>query len=261
MNLKALQAGVDPKQLGAALENTRPFKMDPGAMYQYANGSREQIPQAQPGMTMVACRTGRSYSAQPIANYNAIIGDQELNKGMGQNNARLWLEAQQRANTVVPQQMQSGKTEPVTAQAQLDYAKAQQSIGIQIPAQEQARRDAIAKGIYNAEGAGQFSPRLNDRKGVPGVRPQVANLDSPGGQSPAEAAQALLGPEAQKAVNTNWIEKRISLSLMPDHLRNQTLTKLRHSETSISTRAQEQRQKQRLHSSARLSAFRTQRSM
>ena len=202
MNLKALQAGVDPKQLGAALENTRPFKMDPGAMYQYANGSREQIPQAQPGMTMMRLPDG-SYSAQPIANYNAIIGDQELNKGMGQNNARLWLEAQQRANTVFTQQMQSGKTEPVTAQAQLDYARRNNQSVFQISPQEQARRDAIAQGIYNAEGAGQFSPRLDDLKGVPGVRPQVANLDSPGGQSPAEAAQALLGPEAQKAVNTN----------------------------------------------------------
>ena len=139
INLKALQAGVDPKQLGAALENTRPFKMDPGAMYQYANGSREQIPQAQPGMTMIRLPDG-SYSAQPIANYNAIIGDQELNKGMGQNNARLWFEAQQRANTVVPQQMQSGKTEPVTAQAQLDYAKRNSSSVFQIPSDEQAPR-------------------------------------------------------------------------------------------------------------------------
>lgn len=206
INLKALQARVDPKQLGAALENTRPFKMDPGAMYQYANGSREQIPQAQPGMTMIRLPDG-SYTAQPIAGYNGIIGDQELNKGMGQNNARLWLEAQQRANTVVPQQMQSGKTEPVTAQAQLEYAKRNSQSVFQIPADVQARRDAIAKSIYNEEGAGQFSPRLNDRRGVPGVRPQVANLDSPGGQSPAEAAQALLGPEAQKAVNMNWIEK------------------------------------------------------
>ena len=189
MNLKALQAGVDPKQLGAALENTRPFKMDPGAMYQYANGSREQIPQAQPGMTMVRLPDG-SYSAQPIANYNAIIGDQELNKGMGQNNARLWLEAQQRANTVVPQQMQSGKTEPVTAQAQLDYARRNNQSVFQISPQEQARRDAIAQGIYNAEGAGQFSPRLDDRKGVPGVRQQVANLDTPGGQASSDKTQA-----------------------------------------------------------------------
>ena len=189
MNLKALQAGVDPKQLGAALENTRPFKMDPGAMYQYANGSREQIPQAQPGMTMVRLPDG-SYSAQPIANYNAIIGDQELNKGMGQNNARLWLEAQQRANTVVPQQMKSGKTEPVTAQAQLDYAKRNSPSVFQIPADVQARRDAIAQGIYNEEGAGQFSPRLNDRKGVPGVRQQVENLDTPGGQASSDKTQA-----------------------------------------------------------------------
>ncbi len=199
MNLKALQAGVDPKQLGAALENTRPFKMDPGAMYQYANGSREQIPQAQPGMTMVRLPDG-SYSAQPIANYNAIIGDQELNKGMGQNNARLWLEAQQRANTVVPQQMLSGKTQPVTAQAQLDYAKRNSSSVFQIPSDVQARRDAIAHGIYNEEGAGQFSPRLDDRKGVPGVRQQVANLDAPGGASPVVQ-------DAKKAVNASWIEK------------------------------------------------------
>ena len=183
MNLKALQAGVDPKQLGAALENTRPFKMDPGAMYQYANGSREQIPQAQPGMTMIRLPDG-SYTAQPIAGYNGIIKDQELNKNMGQNAARLWLEGQQRANTVVPQQMQSGKTEPVTAQAQLDYAKRNSPSVFQIPADVQARRDAIAQGIYNEEGAGQFSPRLNDRKGVPGIRPQVAGLDSPGGPSP-----------------------------------------------------------------------------
>ena len=189
MNLKALQAGVDPKQLGAALENTRPFKMDPGAMYQYANGSREQIPQAQPGMTMVRLPDG-SYSAQPIANYNAIIGDQELNKGMGQNNARLWLEAQQRANTVVPQQMKSGKTEPVTAQAQLDYAKRNSPSVFQIAPEVQARRDAIAQGIYNEEGAGQFSPRLNDRKGVPGVRQQVENLDTPGGQASSDKTQA-----------------------------------------------------------------------
>lgn len=199
MNLKALQAGVDPKQLGAALENTRPFKMDPGAMYQYANGSREQIPQAQPGMTMVRLPDG-SYSAQPIANYNAIIGDQELNKGMGQNNARLWLEAQQRANTVVPQQMKSGKTEPVTAQAQLDYAKRNSPSVFQIPADVQARRDAIARGIYNEEGAGQFSPRLDDRKGVPGIRPQVAGIDSPGGPNPVVQ-------DAKKAVNASWIEK------------------------------------------------------
>ena len=183
MNLKALQAGVDPKQLGAALENTRPFKMDPGAMYQYANGSREQIPQAQPGMTMVRLPDG-SYSAQPIANYNAIIGDQELNKGMGQNNARLWLEAQQRANTVVPQQMQSGKTEPVTAQHSWTMQRRNNQSVFQISPQEQARRDTIAQGIYNAEGAGQFSPRLDDLKGVPGVRQQVANLDAPGGASP-----------------------------------------------------------------------------
>ena len=102
---------------------------------------------------------------------------------MGQNNARLWFEAQQRANTVVPQQMQSGKTEPVTAQAQLDYARRNNQSVFQISPQEQARRDAIAQGIYNAEGAGQFSPRLDDLKGVPGVRPQVAGIDSPGGQA------------------------------------------------------------------------------
>jgi hypothetical protein len=189
MNLKALQAGVDPKQLGAALENTRPFKMDPGAMYQYANGSREQIPQAQPGMTMIRLPDG-SYTAQPIAGYNGIIKDQELNKNMGQNAARLWLEGQQRANTVVPQQMQSGKTEPVTAQAQLEYAKRNSPSVFQIAPEVQARRDAIAHGIYNEEGAGQFSPRLDDRKGVPGVRQQVANLDTPGGQASSDKTQA-----------------------------------------------------------------------
>lgn len=199
MNLKALQAGVDPKQLGAALENTRPFKMDAGAMYQYGNGQREQIPQAQPGMTMRQLPDG-SYTAVPIAGYNAIIGDQELNKGMGQNNARLWLEAQQRKNTVVNQPMESGKVQPVTAQAQLDYANRNNSSVFNVPPDVQAQRDAVAQSIYNAEGAGKFSPRIDGRKGVSGVRPQVANLDQPGTPSPIVQG-------AKQALNTNWIEK------------------------------------------------------
>lgn len=44
VNLRALAARVDPKQLGAALENTRPFAMDAGKTYQYADGRERYIP-------------------------------------------------------------------------------------------------------------------------------------------------------------------------------------------------------------------------
>lgn len=199
INAAALAARVDPKQLGSALENTRPFKMDAGSVYQNANGTREQIPLAQAGMTMTRLPDG-SYTAAPIAGYNAIIGDQELNKSMAQNNARLWLEAQQRKNTVVPQTMQSGKTQPVTAEAQLNYARNNDSSVFNIPPAVQAQRDAIAQDIYRQEGAGKYSPRLNDRADVTGVRPQVANLDLPGGASP-------IVTDATKALNTDWVEK------------------------------------------------------
>lgn len=104
MNLKALQAGVDPKQLGAALENTRPFKMDPGAMYQYANGSREQIPQAQPGMTMIRLPDG-SYTAQPIAGYQDEVQKADAAKAFNEQaiKARFddWVKQQEAGREVV----------------------------------------------------------------------------------------------------------------------------------------------------------------
>ena len=187
INLKALQARVDPKQLGAALENTRPFKLDAGAMYQNANGSREQIPMAQPGMTVQRQPDG-SYVAVPIKGFNSIIGDQELNKSMAQKNAQLEYDRITRGNTVVNQPMQGGRTEPVTADAALNYARGNNANALRIPADVQARRDAIAQGVYDAEGAGTFSPRLNDSPGG-GVRPQMTGLDRPGGQSPGDRTQ------------------------------------------------------------------------
>jgi len=55
MNLKALQAGVDPKQLGAALENTRPFKMEMGTIYvDPRTNAREHIPRLPEGMRLNA---------------------------------------------------------------------------------------------------------------------------------------------------------------------------------------------------------------
>jgi len=55
INLKALQARVDPKQLGAALENTRPFKMDAGATYvNPQTNAREYIPKLPEGMRLNA---------------------------------------------------------------------------------------------------------------------------------------------------------------------------------------------------------------
>lgn len=47
INLRALQARVDPKQLGAALENTRPYMQDPGKYY---NG--QYLPDPTKGVTI-----------------------------------------------------------------------------------------------------------------------------------------------------------------------------------------------------------------
>jgi hypothetical protein len=189
INMQALQVGVDPKRLGSAMENTRPFKLDAGAMYQHSDGRREQIPQAQPGMTVRQLPDG-SYTAVPITGFNSIVGNQELNREMGKRNAQLYYDSQSRDNTVVNQPMSDGSSVPVTANEQLNFARSQGNAVLRVPPEIQAQRDSVRREILKSEGADPNMPtRLNDRADTVGIRPQVAGL-TVGSQSPANQAQA-----------------------------------------------------------------------
>jgi hypothetical protein len=74
------------------------------------------------------------------------------------------------------------------ARSTMDGRAPNQFPGARVDPQVQAQRDAVAQNIYNAEGVGKYSPRLNDSPGG-GVRPQVADLPGIRGQAPADAAE------------------------------------------------------------------------
>jgi hypothetical protein len=77
INLQALAAGIDPKRLGSAMENTRPFAMEAGKTYQYADGRERYMPQIDKGMTFDA--SGRVSNAPGYAD---AMYAQEQTRGM-----------------------------------------------------------------------------------------------------------------------------------------------------------------------------------
>lgn len=199
INLKALQARVDPKQLGAALENTRPYEQKPGMFYNgqympdptkgiaFNNGVVAPLKGAQETQNALAYGTKAGELAAQLAYEQAKLPNDVRRAGQvadAEAGARdkygFFQTADDRGRPV-------WQTNP-QARSTMDGRAANQFPGARIDPQAQAQRDAVAQNIYNAEGAGKYSPRLNDSPGG-GVRPQVADLPGIRGQAPADAAE------------------------------------------------------------------------
>jgi hypothetical protein len=205
INLKALQARVDPKQLGAALENTRPYEQKPGMFY---NG--QYMPDPTKGIAfnngVVAPLKGAEETQNALA-YGTKAG--ELAAQLAYEQAKLPNDVRRAGQVAAAetaakdpyqfQQIQGPNGQPVfmTNPQARNQAQGNQFPGYRVPPDVQAQRDNVAREIYSNEGRpSQFSPRLNDNPGA-GLAPQVAGIQ---GANPVVQ-------DAKKAVNASWIEK------------------------------------------------------
>jgi hypothetical protein len=186
MNLKALQAGVDPKQLGAALENTRPFKMDPGAMYQNpVDGSSFVVPNYSEGWQV---QNGKK---------TAVPGQTDFLKG----NTSAVEEAKAKYDlTSVPQSDGSNRM-----MSRLDYLNSQQAEPQVFNVSSDAEAQALAK-VLEKTGA-PFSVRVAGSSPIQGA-PKLGVSQSPTEQA-VQTANAMLSPEAQKIATSEGLKASI----------------------------------------------------
>lgn len=213
VNLRALAARVDPKQLGAALENTRPFAMDAGKTYQYGDGRERYIPKLGEGIRPTANGGSEMVPGYDVAqnrmNYATKSGD--LAAQLNYDRAKLPFDVQ-RAGGVAgaeaaardPFNFQTiegpNGAKMVMTNPQLRGAATNQFPGARVDPATQAQRDQVRRQILTSEGQDLNTPtRINDNPGA-GLAPQLAGL--PGIQGANPVVQ-----KAREAVNTQWLEK------------------------------------------------------
>jgi hypothetical protein len=217
IGIRGMQAGVDPTKLGAIAQNARPYKMEGGNFYvNPITQQREYLPSIDKNMMMDG--QGRAMAvpgAQEAVNalrYGEKSG--ELAAQLNYDRARLPYDVQRAGGVANAEASARANYDPFTFTD--DRGVPQQTTrgafarglngapSYRIDPAEQARRDAIAQGVYDSEGAGKFSPRLNDRPGA-GLNSQVANLGMPSiaGQAPVTRA----GVENTMKVLTEGREK------------------------------------------------------
>ena len=203
VNLRALAARVDPKQLGAALENTRPFAMDAGKTYQYGDGRERYIPKLGEGIRPTANGGAEMMPGYDVAqnrmNYASKSGD--LAAQLNYDRAKLPFDVQRAGGVADAEASARDKYnfQTITDENGDPYAMTNPQArarmttnsfpGARVPPAQQAQRDQVRRQILADEGQDPNTPtRINDNPGA-GFAPQLNGLSGIKGQSAANKVQ------------------------------------------------------------------------
>jgi len=203
VNLRALAARVDPKQLGAALENTRPFAMDAGKTYQYGDGRERYIPKLGEGIRPTANGGAEMMPGYDIAqnrmNYATKSGDlaaqlnydraklpYDVSRAGGVADAEAAARDKYNFQTITDE---NGDPYVMTNPQARSRMTTNNFPGARVSPAQQAQRDQVRRQILSSEGQDPNTPtRINDQPGA-GFAPQLNGLSGIKGQSAANKVQ------------------------------------------------------------------------